>query len=258
MNIFDFVIHHASHALPILICGVFALAIVFERTRALYLKYPMRNMDGFFEELEKKVNTGSIQEAIRYCDPYSDKPAAKIVKTALFRAHLPETVIQDGLHIVMNDATQMIQKKTSFLATIANVATLLGLLGTIAGLIASFEAVGHADAQQKSALLSAGISTSMNATLLGLAISIPCMLAYSFLVNRSNQLVAELENVSIRTLDILKQRFYATEDFEEAAVAHGGGHGQGREKSRTAVPNGRSASFDKSGEKGGGAHAHRE
>jgi biopolymer transport protein ExbB len=94
-----------------------------------------------------------------------------------------------------------VQKRTVFLATIANVATLLGLFGTIAGLIQAFEAVGAADAQQKSALLAQGISTAMNATMLGLAVAIPCMIAFSFLMNRTNQLTGDIEQSAIRALD---------------------------------------------------------
>ena len=74
--------------------------------------------------------------------------------------------------------------------------------------------MGHADAQQKSALLSAGIATAMNATMMGLAVAIPAMVAFSILVNRSNQLIATMETSSIKTLDLLKQRFYAAENPE--------------------------------------------
>jgi biopolymer transport protein ExbB/TolQ len=108
-------------------------------------------------------------------------------------------------------ATQAIQRRTQFLATIANVATLLGLFGTIAGLIASFQAVGSADAQQKAALLATGISTAMNATMLGLGVAIPCMVAFSFLMNRTNRLIAEVDQSAVQALDVLKQRFYSAE-----------------------------------------------
>jgi biopolymer transport protein ExbB/TolQ len=136
---------------------------------------------------------------------------AQIVKQALLRAHQPETLIEHGLQLAVGTATQKIQKRTTFLATIANVATLLGLFGTIAGLIHSFEAVGHADPQQKSALLAAGISQAMNATMMGLAVAIPCMVAFSFLMNRSNKLVADIEHAAIHSLDMLKQRYYSAE-----------------------------------------------
>jgi biopolymer transport protein ExbB len=212
MNFFEFLTNNLSHVLPILIAGAFGIAIILERIKALYQSYPVRDLEMFFEQVSKFVMNGKIQDAVSVCDQHSTSQIAKVVKTALNRAHMPETVIEDGLHIAVSDATQEIQKRTNFLATIANVATLLGLLGTIAGLIHSFEAVGHADAQQKSALLSAGIATAMNATMLGLGVAIPCMVAFSFLVSRSNRLIAQVENSSIRIMDILKQRFYSVED----------------------------------------------
>lgn len=211
MTFFEFLSNNLGHVLPILIAGAIGLAITLERLHALFKSYPVRDLDGFFNHISNSVMNGKIQDAIRFCDQYSKSQVATVVKTALTRAHMPESVIEDGLHIAVSNATQAIQKRTSFLATIANVATLLGLFGTILGLIHSFEAVGHADAQQKSALLSAGIATAMNATMLGLGVAIPCMIAFSFLVNRANRLIAETETASIRILDILKQRFYAAD-----------------------------------------------
>ena len=173
--------------------------------------YPIRDARGFFEKITDLVLAGKMSEAVAVCDRNAGKPAAQVVKQALLRSHQPDTLIEHGLQLAVGDATQAIQKRTSFLATIANVATLLGLFGTIAGLIQSFEAVGHADAQQKSALLAAGISTAMNATMLGLAVAIPCMIAFSFLMNKSNRLVSEIEHSAIHALDILKQRYYSAE-----------------------------------------------
>jgi biopolymer transport protein ExbB len=216
MNFIEFIKNNLSHVLPILIAGAIAIAIILDRVKALYQTYSMNNSEEFFETVSKLVMAGQIKEAIEHCEKYPKKPVAKVTKTALLRSHLPETVIEDGLHIVTTEATQAILKRTSFLATIANVATLLGLFGTIAGLINSFEAVGHADAQQKAALLSAGIATAMNATMMGLAVAIPCMVAFSFLVNRSNRLIAEIQNSAVKIIDILKQRFYASEHFDEA------------------------------------------
>lgn len=215
MGFIEFVKNNLMHVLPIIVAGAFAIAIVLERINALFQSYPIRDLDGFFKEVSSLVMTGKIQDAVKICEQYPTKPLAKVVKTALVRSHLPETVIEDGLHIAVSDATQAIQRRTSFLATIANVATLLGLMGTILGLINSFEAVGHAEAQQKSALLSAGIATAMNATMLGLGVAIPCMIAFSFLMNRSNQLISQIEDASVRSLDILKQRFYSASNISD-------------------------------------------
>lgn len=215
MNILEFIRANILHVLPILIAGAFGTAIILERLKALYQTYPLANVEEFFSTVTTFVMAGKIREATELCDRYPTKPIAKVVKTALLRAHLPETVIEDGLHVVTNESAQVILKRTGFLATIANVATLLGLLGTIAGLIHSFEAVGHADAQQKAALLSAGIATAMNATMMGLGVAIPCMIAFSFLISRSNRMVSEIQTSAVRIIDILKQRYYASEHFDE-------------------------------------------
>ena len=208
---FEFIRTNFWHVAPLLLAGTFAVAIIIERVRALFQIYPIRNPESFFEKITDLVMVGKLGDAIAVCDRYPNKPAAKVAKQALLRAHQPENLIEQGLTLAVGEAIQVITRRTSFLSTIANVSTLLGLFGTIAGLIHSFEAVGHADPQQKSALLAAGISSAMNATMLGLAIAIPCMVAFSFLINRTNRLVAEVDHSAVRTLDILKQRYYAAE-----------------------------------------------
>lgn len=226
MDFLEFIRNNLGHVLPILVTGLLGGVIIIERWNVLFYQLPLSNASAFFESLSTLVMAGKIPDAIRVCDSQIQKPLANIAKTGLLRAHLPEAVIEDGLHIAVGEASQTVLKRTSFLATIANVATLLGLFGTIAGLIQSFEAVGHADAQQKAALLSAGISTAMNATLLGLAVAIPCMVAYSFLMNRSNAMIAEIESSAIRVIDILRQRFYASEHFEGAVTPQSLGDGK--------------------------------
>ena len=210
-NYMQFLRDSFLHVAPILIAGFVAIAIIAERARALFQVYPIKDPQAFFDKISDLIMAGKTSEAIQLCDRQTGKPAAQVVKQALLRAHQPESLIENGLQLAVGDATQAISKRTSFLATIANVVTLLGLVGTIAGLIHSFEAVGHADPQQKSALLAAGISQAMNATMLGLGVAIPCMVAFSFLMNKSNRLIAEVEHSAIRSLDILKQRYYAAE-----------------------------------------------
>ena len=201
---FDFLRDHFLHAAPILVAGIIAATIILERARALYQLYPIKDMGSFFDRLTELTYSGKTTEAIALCDRYHEKPAARVVKQALARASQPEELIRNTIEISVNDSIQTLQKRTSFLAMLANVATLLGLFGTIAGLIASFEAVGQADPQQKSALLAAGISAAMNATLLGLAVAIPSMVAFSFLVHRQNELIAEVDQAAIRVMDLIR------------------------------------------------------
>jgi len=211
MDFIQFLKDHFFHVAPLLVAAGLAIAVIMERANALYRRYPLRSPREFFERLTDLLLDGRLNEAVQLCERQEGKPAAAVVKQALLRAHQPESLIEDGVRVSIQESAHSITKRTAFLATIANVATLLGLFGTIAGLIHSFEAVGHADPQQKSALLAAGISQAMNATLLGIGIAIPCMIAFSFLIARQNQLVGELEQAAGKTLDVLKQRAYAIE-----------------------------------------------
>lgn len=216
-GILDFIQHNLAHVAPILVMGAIGLIIILERGLFLSFGYPMKRPKAFYEKVRNLVLNEKISEAIAFCDRYRSKPIACVVKEGLLRAHQPEGLIQHGLEIAVGEAQQRIQSRTNFLAMIANVATLLGLFGTILGLIQSFEAVGHADPQQKSALLAAGISTAMNATMLGLAVAIPCMIAFSVLVTKTNRLNVEIEHSAIRVLDFVKQRYYAAAPPEDSA-----------------------------------------
>ncbi len=208
MGFFSFIIENFLHAAPVLIAALFAVAITIERSRALLKTYPMKDTKAFLERITEYVNRNETAQAVAMCDQHLEKPVAKVVKTALLRSHLPDEAIEQGINIALGETQEMISKRTPYLATIANVATLMGLFGTILGLIQSFQAVANADPAQKSALLSAGISTSMNATMLGLGVAIPCMVIYAFLTNKSNKLQAEVEDAALRCTDTLRMRYF--------------------------------------------------
>ena len=206
-----FIVENFTHVLPILISGGIALLIIIERFMALTYHYPMPNYDAFFERLRSLIMKDSLQESIALCDVYRAKPVARIARVGLMRAHQPQSLIEGGLQIAVAEATEKVHSRTAFLATIANVATLFGLFGTIIGLVQSFEAVGNAAAQARSALLANGISTAMNATMLGLGVAIPAMIAYAILMNKSNKVSAQIDQAAIRVMDLLQQRYFATE-----------------------------------------------
>lgn len=212
IGLMDFIKSNLSHVTPIILVGIFAVAIILERARALFIIYPLKNEEDFFERVQELVMIGKVPEAVALCDKYPNKPVTAVVKKALLRVHQPESLIENGLEIAVEDAVQRVQRRTNFLAMIANVATLLGLLGTIFGLVQAFQAVGSSDAVNKASLLAQGISTAMNATIMGLGVAIPAMIAFSFLSNRSNRLVSSVESSAAKTMDIIRQRFLAAEE----------------------------------------------
>jgi len=217
MGMMQFMMANLAHLIPIILCAVVAIAIVLERARALYLVYPLRGTAAFFERVRNLMLAERVSQAVALCDRYKNKPVAYVVKEGLIRAHQPKEIIEHGLEVAVGEATDRVRARTQYLSMIANVATLLGLIGTILGLIESFKAVGTANPQERSALLAEGISTAMNHTLWGLAVAVPCMVCFSFLMNRTNRLKAQLDRAAIRTLDIIKQRYVASAEMQSDA-----------------------------------------
>lgn len=98
-----------------------------------------------------------------------------------------------------------LEKRTHYLATLANIATLLGLLGTIIGLIQAFTAVANVDAAEKADLLSASISVAMNTTAFGLMVAIPLLLIHALLQTKTTEMVDSLEMASVKFLNTVSE-----------------------------------------------------
>jgi biopolymer transport protein ExbB len=113
--------------------------------------------------------------------------------------------VQRALESALMDTIPMVEKRTHYLATFANVATLLGLLGTIMGLIHAFSAVSSANAAEKAALLSFSISEALNCTAFGLLVAIPFMLIHSRLQALSSEIVDILETATAKLLDAVTE-----------------------------------------------------
>lgn len=111
--------------------------------------------------------------------------------------------IEIAMEESMMEIVPQLQKRTSYVALSANIATLLGLLGTIMGLIQAFTAVANANPAEKADLLSASISVAMNTTAFGLIVAIPLLVTHSVLTQKTGQIVAGLEMASVKTLNAI-------------------------------------------------------
>lgn len=209
---------HLLHLAPIAATGVVCAALIIERASALFFKYSIDNQK-FLAQVEAHLLKGNIQGAIDLCASNEKALLPRVVKAGLLKATRDEAEIKTALEVTLLDASGMVNQRIGYLAMIANVATLFGLLGTIAGLIASFEAVANADAATKQSLLASGISMSMNATALGLVVAIPAMIAFSVLNGRANRIMDELEKGAGRTLALLHGRMYLDESDDYSKIS---------------------------------------
>ncbi len=174
----------------ILFTGVISSTIMVERAYTLFVKYGLK-FDDFMIKVQTLVLAKKADEALVLCAQMSDKPLAKAFKTILEKADRDDETIFQAHDIAMAETMPQYSRRIHYIAMLANVGTLLGLLGTVFGLIMSFRAVIDADAATKNAKLMAGISVSLNTTALGLIVAIPAMVVYAFLVARQNHLIEQ-------------------------------------------------------------------
>ena len=190
---------------PILLVVAIATAITIERYVTL-AKMSARNRRTW-SLVEPALTSGDFDKA-RELTSKDDSPIARVLSMGLAlqgavrRRDDVEKVLQES---VMEIVPQL-EKRTHYLATAANVATLLGLLGTVAGLIHAFSAVATVNPAEKANLLSASISEAMNCTAFGLMTAVPILVVHAFLQSKTQGLSDGLETAAIRFLNALAAR----------------------------------------------------
>jgi biopolymer transport protein ExbB len=187
---------------PILIVGAFGLAIGVER----YIKLVRveRANRKIWDELHPVLVDGDFDRA-REMTQEDSSTVSTLLEVGLERQGTVRR--REDIEIAMEEGMMEIipqlEKRISYIALFANLATLLGLLGTIIGLIAAFNAVANANPAEKADLLSASISVAMNTTAFGLITAIPLLITHSFLNTKAGTIVDSLEMISVKTLNVI-------------------------------------------------------
>ena len=187
---------------PIGACGAVALGLGMERWVALYLVHNI-DMSRVVTSVVKKIETGDVNQAWSVVEGLPDEPITGVVQGALLTVGRSEKELRRRIEEEVMRHSPRLQRRTQFLSVIANVATLLGLLGTIFGLIACFDAISSADPAQKQALLAAGIATAMLTTAFGLMVAIPTLIVHAGLVSRQDALLDRFETASVKLFNDL-------------------------------------------------------
>lgn len=180
------------------------MAIALERYKKLSFQY---DVDGpsFMNELQRYILSNDIQGAIRACSG-SVALLPKVLKSGLKRAGKKVEHIQNAIDATALEVIPKVESRLHYLQLIANISTLFGLLGTIQGLIESFGALSAADPTQKTEILATGIAKAMNTTFLGLLAAISIMIIHSFLSSKAEKIIAEIDEFSIKLLDLISTK----------------------------------------------------
>ena len=191
----------------VVIAVALAISVSFtlERVLRLFFQY---NVDGasFMFEIQKYILANDLDGAIRLCNGAGRAALPKVVKAGLQRASRDQEQIQNAIDAASLEVIPKLERRLPYLALIANIATLFGLLGTITGLMRSFGAISLADPAQRQAILGNGISEAMTATAFGLITAIFSMIAHSILSNKATKVVEEIDEFGVKLLDLLSAR----------------------------------------------------
>jgi biopolymer transport protein ExbB len=210
---------------PIALVGALALAIAVERYVTL-TRLVVTNRKAW-NDIEPAISNADF-DAARQKTSKGDTIVARLLGTGLARLGAVRKIddIEKALRANLMEALPQLEKRTHYLATFANLATLLGLLGTVNGLIHAFTAVATANPAEKANLLAASISEAMNCTAFGLMVAVPLLFVHSFLQSKTSQLISSLETGAVKFLTIVadRQSAKAQARLDAAQAAQGGSH----------------------------------
>ena len=189
------------------IAAVMAIGIAVAVERYLFLTRSRAVNRRLWDQLMPMISAGKYQQA-QTVTAKSNEAISRVMGYGLARIRSARR--REDLEMAMDEGLMEVipglERRTHYLSTLANIATLLGLLGTIIGLIQAFTAVANASPAEKAELLSSSISVAMNTTAFGLMVAIPLLLIYSVLQSKTSQIVDSLEMAVVKFLNIVTDR----------------------------------------------------
>jgi biopolymer transport protein ExbB/TolQ len=185
----------------ILLVGCVALGIAIERFITIYLK-SAKGRHQFMANIANLLKAGKYDEAMNFAGG-SQLPIAKVVYGILSNREKGREMMQQGMDEVFLTEAPRVNRYLTLIQVTASVATLLGLLGTIWGLIYTFDAVANKPAAERPKALADGIAIAMATTYMGLTVAIPISLIQAWLAMQSERVIEELEEKGMKIINIL-------------------------------------------------------
>ncbi len=188
---------------PILLCSVVAFAIVIERM--IQLRREQIDTKTFMEQISKSLKRNKIMEALELCDR-TQGPIANVLKAGILKHDRPRNEIRDAIEDASVHEVPRLEKNLPVLATVAHIAPLLGLLGTVTGMVAAFQVI-ESKASSVNPVnpgdLAGGIWEALLTTVFGLCVAIPTFVAYNYFVSRVDGFVLDMERSATDLLNTL-------------------------------------------------------
>ena len=193
----------------IALTAVVGAGVMIERFIFLFFRF---NINGgqFFNQIQKLVMANNIDRAIKLCNAADKAALARVMKAGLTRANKSEAEISAAIEEAMLEVGPAISKRIPMIAALANIATLLGLLGTVIGMIEAFRAVATVAADQRATALAKGIQIAINTTGFGLMVAIPLLAVHMFIAGLAKKVADECDLYASKLENLLASRVRQT------------------------------------------------
>jgi biopolymer transport protein ExbB len=185
----------------ILALSLFALAMVFRKAYLLFWKHRLAE-DEITKAILKQIESNNYARALQYCNG-KNHPLTNILKAGLIRANKSEKEIRRAIEVAAGDEISKFKRGVNFLPHFANLATMIGLLGTIRGLIIAFSGMEGGDAVKRQEALSTGIAIAFRATFFALSVASTIVFSFVVLSTRQNKMLEKFEHVTSTVLDMI-------------------------------------------------------
>jgi len=186
---------------PIALASLFLYAIAIERFFYLYMRASF-NKDLFIKTMHSAIFAGQLDKVVKYTAAQRF-PLARIIHAGLLKVRGTPEDVQSAMDGAALRELPKIEKRTAYLSMIGNIAMLLGLLGTISGMIVSFGAVANVEASAKAAELARGISEAMNCTAFGLLTAIPALIFFAILQGKTQALLDDINQSTVQVMNLI-------------------------------------------------------
>ena len=198
----DFIIRGGIFMYPIILCSIVSLAIFFEKLWSL-----RRNKNlpvAFLQEISQLLKDNNISQAVQLCQTNAS-PLSRIFLSGMREYGKKREIIKEIMEEVGRREASLLERYLEVLSTIANASTLLGLLGTISGMIKIFSVISSESVVNPSNL-AGGISEALYTTAAGLTVAIPTIVFHRYISGKSNALLTEMEEHALHLLDLIKEK----------------------------------------------------
>ncbi len=185
--------------------SVVAVAVILLRVYVLWFKYRL-SPTAFADSIVASVDQGNYAGAVQMASQKADHPMGAIMKDMLLKADRSDREIERAFEVSAQRELPRMKRLTSFLPQAGNLATLVGLLGTIQGLIEAFGGATAEDAATRQQVLAKGITVAFYNTFFGLAIAVSCALAFIVLNGRQSMIIEATENALMRVRERIYER----------------------------------------------------